>query len=103
MIKKFTSRKFILSLVGMISGILGMIGFADSEIAIIACAAIEILSLLGFLLVEGKADVASIQTGIDIINRVIKMIEDLQAEEAREQAEAENAEQSTASNDITEE
>lgn len=65
----------------MVSGILGMIGFADSEIAIVSCAAIEICSLIGFLLMEGKADIASIQTGVEIINRVIQMINDLQEEQ----------------------
>ena len=92
LIKKFTSRKFILSFVGMISGILGMIGFADSEIAIVACAAIEICSLIGFLLMEGKADIASIQTGVEIINRVIQMINDLQ-EEQESQEELSSAEE----------
>lgn len=71
--KKFTSRKFILAFVGMIVGILGMIGCSDNTIAVCGFIVLEVLCVIGYLLVEGKADV----TGINMIAQVATTITNL--------------------------
>lgn len=57
---KFASRKFILALVGVITGILGIIGFNDNIIAVVAFVAIEILSIVAYCYIEGKVDAAAV-------------------------------------------
>lgn len=57
---KFASRKFILALVGVITGILGIIGFNDNTIAVVAFVAIEILSIVAYCYIEGKIDAAAV-------------------------------------------
>ena len=71
--KKFTSRKFILAFVGMVVGILGMIGCNDNTIAVCGFIVLEVLCVIGYLLVEGKADV----TGINMIAQVATTITNL--------------------------
>lgn len=57
---KFASRKFILALVGVITGILGIIGFNDNIIAVVAFVIIEILSIVTYCYIEGKVDAAAV-------------------------------------------
>ena len=57
---KFASRKFILALVGVITGILGIIGFNDNIIAVVAFVAIEIFSIVAYCYIEGKIDAAAV-------------------------------------------
>lgn len=72
--KKFSSRKFILSFTGVIVGIVGMIGCSDDTIAIIAFIALEILSIIGYLIVEGKVDAAAVKAGLDIAQEIADVL-----------------------------
>ena len=75
--KKFSSRKFILSLIGVIIGIAGMIGCNDDTVAVIAFIALEILSIVAYLITEGKVDAAAVKTGINIAQEIADAIADL--------------------------
>lgn len=72
--EKFTSRKFILSLVGVIVGICGMIGFNDNTTAIIAFAALEVLSIVAYIIMEGKVDANAVKNIAEIITDLADMI-----------------------------
>lgn len=72
--KKYLSRKFIMALVGVITGIAGIFCANDNVVAVISFAALEILSIVGYILVEGKIDAASIN-GIGMtVEQLAKMI-----------------------------
>lgn len=72
--KKFTSRKFIMALIGVITGICGMIGFSDNTTAVIAFIAIEILSLAGYIIAEGVVDAKAVKTGATILQEIADII-----------------------------
>lgn len=72
--EKFTSRKFILSLVGVIVGICGMIGFNDNTVAIITFAALEVLSIVAYIIMEGKVDANAVKNIAEIITDLADMI-----------------------------
>lgn len=72
--KKFTSRKFILALVGVVTGICGMIGFSDNTTAVIAFIAIEILSLMGYIIAEGIVDAKAVKAGATILQEIADVI-----------------------------
>ena len=72
--KKFSSRKFILSFVGVIIGVVGMIGCSNDTTAIIAFVALEILSIIGYLIVEGKVDAAAVKAGLDIAQEIADVL-----------------------------
>ena len=76
--EKFTSRKFILSLVGVIVGICGMIGFNDNTVAIIAFAALEVLSIVAYIIMEGKVDANAVKDIAEIITDLADMISQAQ-------------------------
>ena len=73
-LKKFTSRKFIMSLVGVIVGILGIVGANDNVVAIVAFAALEILSILAYIIMEGHVDAKAVQSAVDAVNALLDMI-----------------------------
>lgn len=77
LIKKLTSRKFILSLIGVIAGILGMIGCNDNIIAFCVFAAIEVISIVVYMVIEGKLDAKSISYSTTIIEQIVQMIQQL--------------------------
>ena len=72
--EKFTSRKFILSLVGVIVGICGMIGFNDNTVAIISFAALEVLSIVAYIIMEGRIDANAVKNIAEIITDLADMI-----------------------------
>ncbi len=72
--KKFTSRKFILAMIGVITGICGMIGFSDNTTAVIAFIAIEILSLMGYIIAEGLVDAKAVKAGATILQEIADVI-----------------------------
>ena len=72
--KKFTSRKFIMALIGVITGICGMIGFSDNTTAVIAFIAIEVLSLAGYIIAEGVVDAKAVKTGAAILQEIADII-----------------------------
>ncbi len=73
--KKFTSRKFLLSLVGIVTGICGIIGCNNDTTAVVAFVVLEVLSIVAYLICEGRVDAAAVGKGTDIINEIVKAIE----------------------------
>ena len=66
--KKFTSRKFIMALIGVITG------FSDNTTAVIAFIAIEVLSLAGYIIAEGIVDAKAVKTGAAILQEIADII-----------------------------
>ena len=54
-----------------------MIGCNDDTVAVIAFIALEILSIVAYLITEGKVDAAAIKTGINIAQEIADAIADL--------------------------
>lgn len=73
--KKLTSRKFIMALAGVIIGVCGMIGFSDNTTAIIVFGCIEMLSIVGYMLVEGVIDHKSVSNMLTIAQQLMGMID----------------------------
>ena len=77
LVKKFTSRKFILSAVGCIAGIVGMITCNDNVIAVTAFIALEALCIISYLITEGKIDAAGVQMMTNLLGQISEMISQL--------------------------
>lgn len=72
--KKFASRKFILAMIGVITGICGMVGFSDNTTAVIAFIAIEVMSLVGYIVAEGLVDAKAVKSGATILQEIADVI-----------------------------
>lgn len=74
---KLTSRKFWVSLAGLVVGIIGIIGFNISEnmVGLISSSIVSLGSVVGYLLSEGTVDANSIREIMSIINKIIDEID----------------------------
>lgn len=74
---KLTSRKFWVSLAGLVVGIIGIIGFNISEnmVGLISSSIVSLGSVVGYLLSEGTVDANSIREIMNIINKIIDEID----------------------------
>ena len=74
---KLSSRKFWVSLAGLVVGIIGIIGFNISEnmVGLISSSIVSLGSVVGYLLSEGTVDANSIREIMNIINKIIDEID----------------------------
>ena len=63
--EKFTSRKFIVSLIGVLIGVLGIFNGQYAEGATMVCA-----SIIGYLVTEGYIDAKAVQQVIKVADEV---------------------------------
>ena len=63
--EKFTSRKFIVSLIGVLIGVLGMFNGQYTEGATMVCT-----SIIGYLVAEGYIDAKAVQQVIKVVDEV---------------------------------
>lgn len=76
-LKKFMSRKFLMSLAGMIIGICGMFAVPDNTAATIAFVALEVISLVAYIVTEGAVDAKSVESTIKVSEEVIELVNSL--------------------------
>ena len=63
--EKFTSRKFIVSLIGVLIGVLGMFSGQYTDGAIMVCT-----SIIGYLVAEGYIDAKAVQQVIKVADEI---------------------------------
>lgn len=68
---KLKSRKFWFSVAGVVTGILGMIGFRDSTIGLVSFSVIELGSILGYVISEGVMDANTMKKILEIVGVII--------------------------------
>ena len=71
MLKKLLSRKFIVSLITTICGILGMINVANDSISLIFSMLMVIVPNVIYIITEGKIDRVRVKTIIDEISQAL--------------------------------
>ncbi|MBE6620772.1 MAG: hypothetical protein E7625_05360 [Ruminococcaceae bacterium] len=61
-LKKFTSRKFLLSVISMAAGLAALCGADETVVSIVAGAAMTALPAIVYCITEGRIDAASAKT-----------------------------------------
>ncbi len=72
MIKKLTSRKFIVAVVSIVSGILGMFNFSDSVISCAGSILMILLPSVAYVITEGSIDRANV---VNVLKEVADKLE----------------------------
>ena len=75
--KKLTSRKFILALGGVITGLAMAFGVDSSTVETIVGATITLISSLTYIFVEGKIDAKNVITAIESAETIAETIEEV--------------------------
>ena len=81
LIKKYASRKFLVSLASTICGILGMMNVADDTIGLIGSMLMIIIPNVIYIITEGSIDKANVK---NMLNNIVDVLGDEKAEEDNE-------------------
>lgn len=69
MLQKFTSRKFLMALLGVITAFLILFGFDESFVEKVTAIGVAIIPIIVYIGVEGSIDVKRLmQTGLEVID-----------------------------------
>ena len=78
--QKLTSRKFWVAVATILSGVLMMLGFAETSVEVIAGAVVALGGSVGYMIAEGMVDaqniVTIVESGAVIADEVKKELED---------------------------
>lgn len=76
---KLTSRKFLLAVTSIVTGILTLCNFSENTIAVVSSSIMTVVPVMVYIIMEGKIDAAGIKTivnattdGIEAIGKEIK-------------------------------
>ena len=75
-IRKLTSRKLWLAIAGVATGIALVLGVDGTEITTVAGAATAIISVITYIVTEGKVDAASVKNAIEATQTAVEVIDD---------------------------
>ena len=75
--QKLSSRKFWMSLAGLVCGIAGMIGVNDNIIGIISFGIVSVGSIIGYIISEGMVDANSVKSLLEVIGQIVDRIDEL--------------------------
>lgn len=68
---KLTSRKFWVSMITIISGLVGLVNIGDSSIGMILSGLMTLLPTIVYVITEGKIDAEDIKRAANTVNDVI--------------------------------
>lgn len=74
-IKKITSRKFLLAVAGIFTGIAMALGVEATDVSTVAGAITALVSVVTYIVTEGKVDAESVKNTIEITGDAIDLFE----------------------------
>lgn len=75
-IRKLTSRKLWLAIAGVATGIAMVLGIEGSEISTVAGAVTALVSVVTYIVTEGKVDAANLQNASSIILEGVELLDE---------------------------
>lgn len=75
LIRKVTSRKFLVSVAGLIVGIAMALGAEASDIQTVAGAVTALVSVVTYVTTEGKVDAAGVKNAVESVQEAAETIE----------------------------
>lgn len=72
---KLKSRKLWLALIGAVSGVAIAFGVDATVVETVTGAAIALVSVVAYIVTEGKIDAASVDLGADFVKKILDAIE----------------------------
>ena len=76
-VRKLTSRKLLLALAGAITGIALAFGVDGNDIATVTGAVTTLISVITYIVTEGKVDAAGVKNAIEATQEAVEVIDDV--------------------------
>jgi uncharacterized membrane-anchored protein len=74
-LEKFKSRKFLIAMLGVISGIATVLSGNGGNIGLIAGVIVIVVSAITYIITEGKIDKAGVTLAVDSVKQIIELID----------------------------
>lgn len=74
--RKLSSRKLWAAIVGVLTGIAMAFGLDESVISTVAGAVLSVMSVMTYIITEGKIDTAAVKDAVDDIKEAVDVIQD---------------------------
>lgn len=84
MLKKLTSRKFLMTVAGVITGIVIIAGGDEQDASIISGSVVTIISIVSYMIAEGKVDIARVSQALKEADKIVDVINDTKVDNTEE-------------------
>lgn len=84
MLEKFKSRKFLMALLSVIVGLMGMFGVADNTIEMVSSIALVLMPIITYIITEGKIDAAAVNQALSVIDDITDILMGTNADDGEE-------------------
>ena len=74
-LKKFTSRKFLAALAGVITGLSMAFGLDETIISTVAGAVVSVVSVITYIVTEGKVDAEAVKNAVEKVQDAADSVE----------------------------
>lgn len=74
-LKKFTSRKFLAALAGVITGLSMAFGLDETIISTVAGAVVSVVSVITYIVTEGKVDAEAVKNAVEKVQDAAESVE----------------------------
>ena len=74
-LRKLTSRKFIMALVGVVIGLAIVFGVETSDISTVAGAVTALASAVSYIMAEAKVDAESVKKAVEATQKAVDAVE----------------------------
>lgn len=69
-------KKILAAILGLLSGLAVIFGVDQSEVSVISGTVVSVVSVVGYLIAEGKIDVERIKNAAEDVNEAIEVFDD---------------------------
>ena len=76
MIRKLSSRKLWAAVAGVVTGLAMVFGLDENVISTVAGAVVSVMSVMTYIITEGKVDAESVKNAIEDIQEGIEVVKD---------------------------
>lgn len=72
--RKFTSRKFLAAVAGVIVGLAMVFGLDESTISNVAGAVVSVSSVVAYIVTEGRIDAKSVENAVESVENAVEAV-----------------------------
>lgn len=76
MVRKLSSRKLWAAVAGVVAGLAMVFGLDETTISTVAGAVVSVMSVITYIITEGKIDAEGVKNAIEDIQDATKVVED---------------------------
>ena len=76
MVRKLSSRKLWAAVAGVVAGLAMVFGLDETTISTVAGAVVSVMSVITYIITEGKVDAESVKNAIEDIQEGIEVVKD---------------------------